>query len=116
MDCFTVAGFTCSIYQSLSFCNRSVYIVYTVLGDVAVYVVGKDEYDELACKKMTILPFSLDSFPTSQAGFFLLRKSFVLPDPCVIFLCINFIFTSSSGRSDLCSNIIDKGCLWQSSN
>lgn len=34
-------------------CNsfvRSVYIVYTVLGDVSVYVVGKDEYDELACK------------------------------------------------------------------
>lgn len=29
---------------------RSVYIVYTVLGDVSVYVVGKDEYDELACK------------------------------------------------------------------
>lgn len=36
-------------------CNsfvRSVYIVYTVLGDVSVYVVGKDEYDELACKCM----------------------------------------------------------------
>jgi hypothetical protein len=34
-------------------CNsfvRSVYIVYTVLGDVSVYMVGKDEYDELACK------------------------------------------------------------------
>lgn len=29
---------------------RSVYIVYTVLGDVSIYVVGKDEYDELACK------------------------------------------------------------------
>nr|KJB68777.1 hypothetical protein B456_011G082800 [Gossypium raimondii] len=28
--------------------ERSVYIVYTVLGDVSVYVVGKDEYDELA--------------------------------------------------------------------
>ncbi|GFQ04606.1 hypothetical protein PHJA_002604500, partial [Phtheirospermum japonicum] len=27
---------------------RSVYIVYTVLGDVSVFVVGKDEYDELA--------------------------------------------------------------------
>lgn len=26
------------------------YIVYTVLGDVSIYVVGKDEYDELACK------------------------------------------------------------------
>ncbi|KAA3465625.1 SNARE-like superfamily protein isoform 2 [Gossypium australe] len=25
-----------------------VYIVYTVLGDVSVYVVGKDDYDELA--------------------------------------------------------------------
>lgn len=29
---------------------RSVYIVYTILGDVCIYVVGKDEYDELACK------------------------------------------------------------------
>lgn len=32
------------------FLIRSVYIVYTVLGDVSIYVVGKDEYDELACK------------------------------------------------------------------
>ena len=31
-------------------CTRSVYIVYTILGDVSIYVVGKDEYDELACK------------------------------------------------------------------
>jgi len=30
-------------------CIRSVYIVYTVLGDVSIYVVGKDQYDELAC-------------------------------------------------------------------
>ncbi|KAJ8755968.1 hypothetical protein K2173_024513 [Erythroxylum novogranatense] len=28
--------------------HKSVYIVYTVLGDVSIYVVGKDEYDELA--------------------------------------------------------------------
>ncbi|KDO48586.1 hypothetical protein CISIN_1g031907mg [Citrus sinensis] len=28
--------------------ERSVYIVYTVLGDVSIFVVGKDEYDELA--------------------------------------------------------------------
>ncbi|XP_038693118.1 uncharacterized protein LOC119991018 isoform X5 [Tripterygium wilfordii] len=28
---------------------RSVYIVYTVLGDVGIFVVGKDGYDELAC-------------------------------------------------------------------
>uniref|UniRef100_A0A1D1YX34 Coatomer subunit zeta n=1 Tax=Anthurium amnicola TaxID=1678845 RepID=A0A1D1YX34_9ARAE len=27
---------------------RSVYIDYTVIGDVCIYVVGKDEYDELA--------------------------------------------------------------------
>lgn len=26
------------------------YVVYTVLGDVSIYVVGKDEYDELACE------------------------------------------------------------------
>ncbi|XP_010933392.1 uncharacterized protein [Elaeis guineensis] len=28
--------------------HKSVYIVYTVLGNVCIYVVGKDEYDELA--------------------------------------------------------------------
>ncbi|KAL5989903.1 hypothetical protein ACLOJK_010798 [Asimina triloba] len=28
--------------------SKSVYIVYTMLGDVCIYVVGKDEYDELA--------------------------------------------------------------------
>ncbi|KAB2047967.1 hypothetical protein ERO13_A13G076901v2 [Gossypium hirsutum] len=30
--------------------ERSVYIFYMTLEDVNVYVVGKDEYDELACK------------------------------------------------------------------
>ncbi|KAF5726925.1 hypothetical protein HS088_TW22G00610 [Tripterygium wilfordii] len=29
--------------------HKSVYIVYTVLGDVGIFVVGKDGYDELAC-------------------------------------------------------------------
>lgn len=29
-------------------CHKSVYIVYNVLGDVSVFVVGKDDYDELA--------------------------------------------------------------------
>jgi len=28
--------------------HKSVYIVYTLLADICVYVVGKDEYDELA--------------------------------------------------------------------
>ncbi|XP_042009657.1 TSET complex member tstD-like isoform X3 [Salvia splendens] len=28
--------------------HKSVYIVYTVLGDVSIFAVGKDEYDELA--------------------------------------------------------------------
>lgn len=28
--------------------HKSVYIVYTLIGDICVYVVGKDEYDELA--------------------------------------------------------------------
>ncbi|KAL1165178.1 hypothetical protein V6Z11_A06G114200 [Gossypium hirsutum] len=28
--------------------KKSVYIVYTVLGGVRIYIVGKDEYDELA--------------------------------------------------------------------
>ncbi|XP_028779174.1 TSET complex member tstD [Neltuma alba] len=32
--------------------HKSVYIVYTVLGDVSIYVVGKDEYDELALSEV----------------------------------------------------------------
>lgn len=36
---------------------RSVYIVYTVLGDVSIFVVGKDEYDELACKHICHLVY-----------------------------------------------------------
>ncbi|GJV34656.1 SNARE-like superfamily protein [Tanacetum coccineum] len=38
-------------YCALPYLNlgsRSVYIVYTVLGHVSIYLVGKDEYDELA--------------------------------------------------------------------
>ncbi|KAJ8420500.1 hypothetical protein Cgig2_019164 [Carnegiea gigantea] len=41
--------------------NRSVYIVYTVLGDIHIYLVGKDEYDELACKHSHFPCFSLMS-------------------------------------------------------
>lgn len=52
---------------------------------------------------MLILPFSL--------LLLFIYYSFLL---CI--LCINFILTSSSGRSDLCNNISDKGCLWESSN
>ncbi|KAK7325239.1 hypothetical protein VNO77_29398 [Canavalia gladiata] len=33
-------------------CHKSVYIVYTVLGDVSIYVVGKEEYDELALSEV----------------------------------------------------------------
>ncbi|KAK7349140.1 hypothetical protein VNO77_06270 [Canavalia gladiata] len=33
-------------------CHKSVYILYTVLGDVSIYVVGKDEYDELALSEV----------------------------------------------------------------
>ncbi|QCE02108.1 hypothetical protein DEO72_LG8g119 [Vigna unguiculata] len=33
-------------------CHKSVYIVYTVLGDVSIYVVGKDAYDELALSEV----------------------------------------------------------------
>ncbi|XP_060186281.1 uncharacterized protein LOC132615683 [Lycium barbarum] len=28
-------------------CHKSVYVVYTILGGVSIYVVGKEEYDEL---------------------------------------------------------------------
>ncbi|KAI5010233.1 hypothetical protein ZWY2020_012370 [Hordeum vulgare] len=31
---------------------RSVYIVYTMIGDVCLYIVGKDEYDELALSEV----------------------------------------------------------------
>ncbi|ONM11688.1 SNARE-like superfamily protein [Zea mays] len=30
--------------------HKSVSIVYTTVGDVCLYIVGKDEYDELACE------------------------------------------------------------------
>ncbi|KAJ7962865.1 SNARE-like superfamily protein [Quillaja saponaria] len=36
-------------------CHKSVYIVYTVLGDVSIYVVGKDEYDELALSEVILV-------------------------------------------------------------
>ncbi|CAK9157544.1 unnamed protein product, partial [Ilex paraguariensis] len=39
------------IEELLVACHKSVYIVCTVLGDVSIYVVGKDEYDELASVK-----------------------------------------------------------------
>ncbi|KAM7254130.1 hypothetical protein ACFE04_031812 [Oxalis oulophora] len=32
--------------------HKSVYIVYTVLGDVSIYIVGKDAYDELALSEV----------------------------------------------------------------
>ncbi|KAJ6843041.1 uncharacterized protein M6B38_299850 [Iris pallida] len=32
--------------------HKSVYIVYTMLGDVCIFVVGKDEYDELALSEV----------------------------------------------------------------
>uniref|UniRef100_A0A7N0V5X6 Coatomer subunit zeta n=1 Tax=Kalanchoe fedtschenkoi TaxID=63787 RepID=A0A7N0V5X6_KALFE len=32
--------------------HKSVYIVYTVLGDISIYVVGKDEYDELTLSEV----------------------------------------------------------------
>ncbi|XP_020552736.1 uncharacterized protein LOC105164398 isoform X1 [Sesamum indicum] len=38
--------------------HKSVYIVYTVLGDVSIFVVGKDEYDELAYPPMGAWPIS----------------------------------------------------------
>lgn len=39
-------------------CHKSVYIVYTVLGDVSIYVVGKDEYDELALAEVIFVIIS----------------------------------------------------------
>ncbi|KAJ0786406.1 putative coatomer subunit zeta protein [Helianthus annuus] len=45
-------------------CHKSVYIVYTVLGHVSIYLVGKDEYDELACKHIfiSVVPTILVTF------------------------------------------------------
>ncbi|KAG5574755.1 hypothetical protein H5410_054889 [Solanum commersonii] len=33
-------------------CHKSVYVVYTVLGGVSIYVVGKEEYDELVLSEV----------------------------------------------------------------
>ncbi|KAE9449410.1 hypothetical protein C3L33_18695, partial [Rhododendron williamsianum] len=41
-------------------CHKSVYVVYTVLGDVSIFLVGKDEYDELACEYILYLFCSCD--------------------------------------------------------
>jgi len=42
------------IYIYISFLKKNlirlVYVIYTVIGDVCLYVGGKDEYDEVACK------------------------------------------------------------------
>ncbi|KAJ6697848.1 ZETA-COAT PROTEIN [Salix purpurea] len=48
--------------------HKSVYVVYTVIGDVYLYVVGKDEYDELAwmCAKNLRVR---GRFLTSMEGF-----------------------------------------------
>ncbi|KAJ6406238.1 hypothetical protein OIU84_009876 [Salix udensis] len=35
--------------------HKSVYVVYTVIGDVYLYVVGKDEYDELALAEVIFI-------------------------------------------------------------
>ena len=50
---FDIVSLDCTQVTLLIPFSRSVYIVYTVLGDVSVFVVGKDEYDELACKYMS---------------------------------------------------------------
>ncbi|GLT43629.1 hypothetical protein SLA2020_175660 [Shorea laevis] len=39
--------------------HKSVYIVYTVLGDVCIYIVGKDAYDELALAEVMFVITSL---------------------------------------------------------
>ncbi|XVE53619.1 hypothetical protein DITRI_Ditri03aG0017300 [Diplodiscus trichospermus] len=38
--------------------HKSVYIVYTVLGGVCIYIVGKDEYDELALTEVMFVTTS----------------------------------------------------------
>ncbi|KAL5556978.1 hypothetical protein UlMin_039214 [Ulmus minor] len=50
-----------SLQINLSFYIMSVYIVYTVLGDVCTYVAGKDEYDELALSKVIFVITLLNS-------------------------------------------------------
>ncbi|GKU87255.1 hypothetical protein SLEP1_g1690 [Rubroshorea leprosula] len=39
--------------------HKSVHIVYTVLGDVCIYIVGKDAYDELALAEVMFVITSL---------------------------------------------------------
>ncbi|XP_031503719.1 uncharacterized protein LOC116266594 [Nymphaea colorata] len=45
--------------------HKSVYIVYTMLGDVCLFVVGKDEYDELA---LTEVIFAITSSVKDVCG------------------------------------------------
>ncbi|KAM3360368.1 TSET complex member tstD-like [Capsicum galapagoense] len=33
-------------------CHKSVYVVYTILGAISIYVVGKEEYDELVLSEV----------------------------------------------------------------
>jgi hypothetical protein len=65
--CFSSSHVTCTLNENLSSVStmetggyffilnlvssgRSVFVVYTAIGDISIFVVGKDEYDELACK------------------------------------------------------------------
>lgn len=78
---------------------RSVFVVYTILGDVCIYVVGKDEYDELACEYAN----------NSMCFWIMVNLSVAVIN---ILLCL----ISSSGRTNFCYHIIGQGCMWKTSN
>ena len=80
----------------LVYVSRSVYIVYTMLGDVCIYVVGKDEYDELACKCL-----SAELIGSNQ----ILESARIL---CFYLL--------SSGRGCVCDNSSGEGCMRETPN
>ncbi|MCO5572996.1 hypothetical protein L7F22_026758 [Adiantum nelumboides] len=49
--------------------HKSVYVVYTAIGDVSIFVVGKDEYDELACSAKSGGLATYHSSPTDFNAF-----------------------------------------------
>ncbi|KAG5016325.1 hypothetical protein JHK85_022461 [Glycine max] len=63
-------------------CHKSVYIVYTVLGDVSIYVVGKDEYDELASDRLPAFHFSLMEVLTEKVSEVIFVITSAVKDVC----------------------------------
>ncbi|KAH9715045.1 SWIM-type domain-containing protein [Citrus sinensis] len=85
--------------------HKSVYIVYTVLGDVSIFVVGKDEYDELALAEVI---FAITSAVKDACGKIPTERLFLdkygkicLMDSVVLQLCYDGWWeTFADGRTE----------------